>query len=136
MALRIDYTNMMGDVVDGGIAPADWTTASTAFKNAHAGLGRRRDAGELGFLALPGDAALHAQTTGFAAKIAENVRNEKDIGWSNLRLEIDSAPPEETSWSPPLRTVELTAEPLASTTSDPPSNTVVPVAIPPLLTKS
>jgi glucose-6-phosphate isomerase len=30
---------------------------------------RRRDAGELGFLALPGDAALHKQTTDFAASV-------------------------------------------------------------------
>src|SRR3954463_11915689 len=68
MTLRIDFTNMMGDVIDGGIAAADWTSASEAFRRAHAGLGRRRDAGELGFLALPGDDALHRQTTEFAAK--------------------------------------------------------------------
>ncbi len=69
MALRIDYTNMMGDVVDGGIAPSDWTNAATEFKKSHAGLLKRRDAGELGFLALPRDSALHAQTTDFAAKV-------------------------------------------------------------------
>src|SRR6185503_18326273 len=68
MALSIDYTNMMGDVVDGGIAAADWTSAANAFRNAHAGLGRRRDAGELGFLSLPTDNALHHQSLDFAAK--------------------------------------------------------------------
>src|SRR5438477_5452650 len=68
MPLRIDFTNMMGDVVDGGIAPADWSAASTAFESAHAGLVKRRDAGELGFLALPGDDALHRQSTDFAAR--------------------------------------------------------------------
>jgi glucose-6-phosphate isomerase len=68
MALRIDFTNMMGDVVDGGIAATDWTSAESAFRGAHAGLGRRRDAGELGFLALPTDDALHHQSLDFAAK--------------------------------------------------------------------
>jgi glucose-6-phosphate isomerase len=69
MTLRIDYTNMMGDVVKGGIAASDWQTATDAFKRAHAGLGRRRDAGELGFLALPGDNSLHRQSTDFANSV-------------------------------------------------------------------
>src|SRR5690242_11971251 len=68
MTLRIDYTNMMGDVIDGGIAADAWRGASDAFRRAAAGLARRRDAGELGFLALPGDAALHAQSTTFAER--------------------------------------------------------------------
>jgi len=66
MTLRIDYTNMMGDVVKGGIAASDWQAAGDAFRQAHAELGRRRDAGELGFLALPDDDALHRQSTDFA----------------------------------------------------------------------
>ena len=68
MTLRIDYTNMMGDVVAGGIAPSDWAAAPDAFRRAHAGVGRRREAGELGFLDLPADAALHRQSTDFAAR--------------------------------------------------------------------
>src|SRR6476620_2529388 len=68
MALRIDFTNMMGDVVDGGISAADWTSAETAFRAAHAGLERRRDAGERGFLSLATDDALHHQSLDFAAK--------------------------------------------------------------------
>src|SRR5438270_14067717 len=68
MALRIDFTNMMGDVVDGGIAGSDWSSATDAFRTAHAGLERRRTAGELGFLALPTDEALHRQSLDFAAK--------------------------------------------------------------------
>jgi glucose-6-phosphate isomerase len=68
MTLRIDYTNMMGDVVTGGIAQSDWASAPDMFRRAHAGLVRRRDAGELGFLDLPGNEALHRQSTDFAAK--------------------------------------------------------------------
>ena len=68
MTLRIDYTNMMGDVVDGGIAAADWKKAPDAFRRAHAGFARRRDAGDLGFLSLPSDDALHRQSTDLAGK--------------------------------------------------------------------
>jgi glucose-6-phosphate isomerase len=67
MTLRIDYTNMMGDVVNGGIAAGDWAAAPDAFRRAHAAFNRRRDSGELGFLALPTDDALHRRSTDFAA---------------------------------------------------------------------
>jgi glucose-6-phosphate isomerase len=80
MALRIDFTNMMGDVVDGGIAAADWAGAPDAFRRAAAGLARRRDAGELGFLALPTDDALHRQSTDFAAKVRGNVDDVVVLG--------------------------------------------------------
>jgi glucose-6-phosphate isomerase len=66
MTLRIDYTNMMGDVIDGGIGADAWRGAADAFRRAAAGFARRRDAGELGFLTLPGDDALHRQSTDFA----------------------------------------------------------------------
>src|SRR6185503_1675037 len=69
MTLRIDYTNIMGDVIDGGISAADWSAVPDAFRRAHTGLGRRRDAGDLGFLALPSDNALHRQSTDFAARV-------------------------------------------------------------------
>lgn len=68
MTIGIDYTNMMGEVVAGGISARDWAAAADAFKRAHAGLARRRDAGELGFLALPTDDALHRQSTEFASR--------------------------------------------------------------------
>ena len=68
MTLRIDYTNMMGDVVEGGVPRDAWAGAPEAFRRAHAGFARRRDAGELGFLALPDDDALHRQSTDFAAQ--------------------------------------------------------------------
>jgi glucose-6-phosphate isomerase len=67
MTLRIDYTNMMGDI-NGGVVAADWASAPDAFRRAHSGFDRRRAAGELGFLALPTDDALHRQSTEFAAK--------------------------------------------------------------------
>ena len=69
MTLRIDYTNMMGDVIDGGIARADWDAAPALFTKAYGGFGKRRDAGELGFLTLPGDEALHRQSTDYAARM-------------------------------------------------------------------
>ncbi|HEY4218545.1 MAG TPA: glucose-6-phosphate isomerase [Gemmatimonadaceae bacterium] len=67
MTLRIDYTNMMGDVVEGGVSAADWTAAGAMFRSAHAGMEKRRAAGELGFLRLPTDEALHKQSTEYAA---------------------------------------------------------------------
>jgi glucose-6-phosphate isomerase len=62
MSVRIDYTNMMGDVVDGGVSPRDWGEAANTFSQIHAGFLRRMNAGDLGFLALPGDDALHRQS--------------------------------------------------------------------------
>ena len=70
MALRIDYTNMMADVVSGGIDTAAWGAAKREFPKVQAGLERRRKAGELGFLDLPDDEALHRQSTDFAKKFA------------------------------------------------------------------
>ena len=69
MTIGIDYTNMMGDVVAGGISAGDWAKAPDAFRRAHAGLMRRKTAGELGFLDLPTNDALHRQSTDFAAKV-------------------------------------------------------------------
>lgn len=69
MSIRIDYTNMMGDVVQGGVAASDWQAAGTQFQTAHRRFVTRRDAGELGFLALPGDDALHGQSSDFARKV-------------------------------------------------------------------
>ena len=68
MPLRLDYTNFMADVVSGGISSADWRDASAAFARAHTGFSRRREADELGFLDLPGNAELHRQSTDFAAR--------------------------------------------------------------------
>ena len=67
MTLDLDFSNMMGDVVGGGISTTDWTSAPAAFRGAHDTFTKRHAAGELGFLALPDDAALHQQSTDFAA---------------------------------------------------------------------
>ncbi len=67
MALDLDFSDMMGDVVSGGISATDWAGAPAAFSGAHTTFGKRYAAGELGFLALPDDAALHKQSTDFAA---------------------------------------------------------------------
>ena len=68
MTISIDYSNMMGEVVAGAISADDWRAATDRFPTVHAGLERRRNAGELGFLALPTDEALHRQSTDFAAR--------------------------------------------------------------------
>src|SRR3954471_7917408 len=69
MSIRLDYTNFMADVVSGGISAGDWRDAASAFTNAHSGFGRRRQANELGFLDLPGNQALHRQSTDFASRV-------------------------------------------------------------------
>ena len=69
MTISIDYSNMIGDIVAGGISADDWRAATERFPTVHAGLERRRKAGELGFLALPTDEALHRQSTDFAARV-------------------------------------------------------------------
>ena len=47
---------------------ADWSSAPELFRRAFAAAGKRQTAGELGFLALPSDAALHKQSLDFAAR--------------------------------------------------------------------
>lgn len=63
--LTIDYTNMLGA---GGIAAGAWANAPARFADARAGFEARRKAGELGFLDLPGNVALHAQSTAFVSR--------------------------------------------------------------------
>ena len=63
--LTLDYTNMLGQ---GGIPADAWTGAPALFKDAFSHLGALRAKGDLGFLDLPGDAALHRQTTDFAER--------------------------------------------------------------------
>jgi glucose-6-phosphate isomerase len=64
--IHIDYTNMF---VKGGIPKSEWAAARKRFAKAQKEFESRRAAGELGFLDLPADKALLAQTTQFAAKV-------------------------------------------------------------------
>jgi glucose-6-phosphate isomerase len=68
MPLRLDYTNMMADVVRGGVSASDWENATRDFPRVYGGLRRRQHSGDLGFLELPGNAALHRQSTDFATR--------------------------------------------------------------------
>ncbi len=69
MTISLDYSNMMGDIVAGGVSADDWRGATNNFSTVRAGFERRRAAGELGFLSLPTDALLHRQSTDFAARV-------------------------------------------------------------------
>ena len=66
MPLRLDYTNMLAPAVAGGIAESEWRQSGATFARIHAGLAARRDEGALGFLDVPGDAGLRAQSERFA----------------------------------------------------------------------
>lgn len=67
--LSIDYTNMMADVVSGGIEATAWEQAQRDFAGVHDGLDALRDRGDLGFLDLPTDEKLHRQSTDFANRV-------------------------------------------------------------------
>ena len=68
MAIRIDYTNMLAGSVAGGIAPTDWRDAQERFPSIRAELVAQHAAGQLGFLNLPRDEALHKQSTEFTQR--------------------------------------------------------------------
>jgi glucose-6-phosphate isomerase len=63
MPISIDFTNMFAEQ---GLAPGDWDRAGEFFALAAAAVERQHAAGTLGFLDLPGDRALLAQSTAFA----------------------------------------------------------------------
>jgi glucose-6-phosphate isomerase len=69
MAIRIDYTNMLASAVSGGISPTGWQDAQQRFAAVRAHLVAQHRAGHLGFLDLPGDEALHRQSTAFARRV-------------------------------------------------------------------
>jgi glucose-6-phosphate isomerase len=66
--IHLDYTNMLAPAVSGGLTADHWKEADALFARARTEFERRQKAGELGFLDLPGDAALHAQSTSFATE--------------------------------------------------------------------
>jgi glucose-6-phosphate isomerase len=80
MALSLDYTNMLSDVVRGGVPDAEWEAARETFRRAHAAVQRLRDDGTLGFLALPDDAALLAQSSEYVAARGAGVRDVVVLG--------------------------------------------------------
>jgi glucose-6-phosphate isomerase len=67
MTLKIDYTNMLAPAVAGGVPSDAWERAGEAFTAVMADVRRQRQGGTLGFLDVPGDAALRAQTERFVA---------------------------------------------------------------------
>lgn len=66
--INLDYKNMLAPGVAGGLTPASWKGAQKLFTKAQQVFERRRAGGELGFLDLPGNAALHAQSTEFTKR--------------------------------------------------------------------
>jgi glucose-6-phosphate isomerase len=77
MTIRIDYSYMMSGTdgserrgVQGGISPDEWAAGSGRFAEAYAAVERWRTGGLLGFLDLPGEQALHRQSTDYAASPA------------------------------------------------------------------
>jgi glucose-6-phosphate isomerase len=66
--IYLDYTNMLAPSVSGGIPADAWKTADTLFEKAHKVFEKRRVAGELGFLDLPRDSALHQQSEHFVKR--------------------------------------------------------------------
>lgn len=76
MALSIDFTNMMAGALPAGagISAAEWAEARAAIDAAHAAVMAARDAGTLGFLELPSDAALLDETL----RVVERVRGRFD----------------------------------------------------------
>lgn len=65
MTLSIDYTNMFAGQ---GLDERDWAGADESFSRAAASVAREHESGTLGFIDLPDDAALLAQTTDFAVR--------------------------------------------------------------------
>jgi glucose-6-phosphate isomerase len=78
--IHIDYTNMLAPRVKGGIPKSEWASAKKRFVRAQKEFESRRAAGELGFLDLPGDKALHAQTTQFASRMKGKVDDVVVLG--------------------------------------------------------
>jgi glucose-6-phosphate isomerase len=66
MTLRLDYTNMLAPAVAHGVPTGAWGQAAATFARVHAAMAAQRKTGVLGFLDLPGDPALRAQSERFA----------------------------------------------------------------------
>jgi glucose-6-phosphate isomerase len=79
--IRLDYTNMMAPPIEGGVTAAEWRSVADRFTAAHAAVDQLHADGVLGFLDLPDDKALHAQTTGFVRSLheREGVQSTTDV---------------------------------------------------------
>src|SRR5687767_3536936 len=66
MTVRLDYTNMLAPAVAGGVHADAWQSARNEFARVHAAARLQRDTGVLGFLDLPGNGGLRAQSQQFA----------------------------------------------------------------------
>ena len=66
MTIRLDYTNMLADVVDGGVAVTDWQQAAKDFGGLRSKVAALRAKGVLGFLELSSDAKLAESVSSFA----------------------------------------------------------------------
>ena len=69
MAIRLDYSNMVGEKV-GGVSEAELREAQSAFATAHAGFARLRETGQVGFSDVVRDASLSDQATSYARNAA------------------------------------------------------------------
>jgi glucose-6-phosphate isomerase len=69
MAIRIDYSNMVGEKV-GGVSETEIREAAAAFATAHAGFAKLRESGEVGFADVVRDASLRDQATSYAQNAA------------------------------------------------------------------
>jgi glucose-6-phosphate isomerase len=76
MTLSIDFSNMFA----GGLTEREWTGAAAAFRAAHDAVMASHARGELGFIDLPSNAALAAQSTGFAHAAAGRWRDVVVLG--------------------------------------------------------
>ena len=67
MAIRVDYSNMIGDAV-GGIGEKEWASAGAEFERAHSGFEQLRSQGSVGFADVVRDSGLREQATSFASR--------------------------------------------------------------------
>ncbi len=66
MAIRIDYSNMIGEAA-GGLAESDWTAGAAEFAKVHVRFAALRKEGNVGFADIVSDRSLRDQATNFAS---------------------------------------------------------------------
>jgi len=100
MRIRLDYSNLMADSVGSrnGIEQNDLEYCAGMCKNAHAELRKKRDAGELGFMALPHDQYHSDEIAALAGDLKKNFESFVVIGiggsaLGNIALQTALNPP-------------------------------------------